>query len=138
MWGEISVNLLDELIDTYFTNNDPYDTYFDIKEKVIVYDADPAETGEPGIDWDDNDSDERYIEVPRITTDEAFRLMTRFAERVADERASNKLFDALDRPKPFRRFKDTLFEVGLRDEWFEFEFQYGKKEIEEWLKELGC
>ena len=132
------MNLLDELIDTYFTNNDPYDTYFDIKEKVIVYDADPAETGEPGIDWDDNDSDERYIEVPRITTDEAFRLMTRFAESVADERASNKLFDALDRPKPFRRFKDTLFEVGLRDEWFEFEFQYGKKEIEEWLKELGC
>jgi hypothetical protein len=131
MWGEISVNLLDELIDTYFTNNDPYDTYFDIKEKVIVYDADPAETGEPGIDWDDNDSDERYIEVPRITTDEAFRLMTWFAESVADERVSNKLFDALDRPKPFRRFKDMLFEVGLRDEWFEFEFQYGKKEIEE-------
>lgn len=138
MWGEISVNLLDELIDTYFTNNDPYDTYFDIKEKVIVYDADPAETGEPGIDWDDNDSDERYIEVPRITTDEAFRLMTWFAESVSDERASNKLFDALDRPKPFRRFKDMLFEVGLRDEWFEFEYQYGKKEIEEWLKELGC
>jgi hypothetical protein len=132
------MNLLEALIDTYLTNNGPYETYFDIKEKTIVYDGDPAETGEPGIDWDDEESDERYIEVPRITADEAFRLMERFAVSVSDKGASNKLFAALDRPKPFRRFKDTLFEVGLRDEWFDVEYQYGKKEIEAWLKELGC
>lgn len=34
--GGIGMDLLDKLIDTYFT--DPYKVFFDIKHKTIVYD----------------------------------------------------------------------------------------------------
>ena len=32
-----------------------------------------------------------------------------------------RLADALDRPKPFRRFKDALLDPSLRQAWFAFE-----------------
>jgi hypothetical protein len=126
------MNLLDELIDTYFMN-DMEDAYYDVIEKQIIYDFDVDDMDETEIDWDDEASFERYHIIPTITSPEAFQLMERFAESIGNER----LFGALQKRKPFRRFKDTLDEIGLRDEWFAFEYQYGKEQIEEWLEGLS-
>jgi hypothetical protein len=60
----------------------------------------------------------------------------RFADRVEDEQTRNRLFNALGRHKPFRRFKDILDNLGIRDEWFAFEYQCGKEQMEEWLEDL--
>lgn len=130
------MNLLDELIDIYLTNS-PDEAYYDIQQNVIVYDWNEAETGEPGIDWDEDGSDERYLPIPTISSDESFRLMEKFAASIEDERNSDKLFVALNSPKPFRRFKDTLFNLDLRDHWYEFEHQYGKQIMEEWSAVLN-
>ncbi|XJZ26935.1 UPF0158 family protein [Bacillota bacterium Lsc_1132] len=114
------MNLLDELIDIYLTNGSN-EAYYDLEKKEIVYDCREAKTGEPGINWDEDGSEERYLKIPTIDSAEAFRLMENFAASVEDKRKSDKLFDALDKPKPFRRFKDTLFNLDLRDQWFDFE-----------------
>jgi hypothetical protein len=37
---------------------------------------DEAYTGEPGIDWDDEESEERYIDVPKIDSNDSFYVMT--------------------------------------------------------------
>ncbi len=129
------MNLLDELLDIFLTN-EPDTAFYDLKTKEIVYDWNEAETGEPGIDWDEEGSEERYVGIPTIESSEAFRLMEKFAASVEDDRKSEKLFTVLDRPRPFRKFKDALFELDLRDQWYDFEYQYGKKRIEEWLKEV--
>jgi hypothetical protein len=127
------MNLLDELIDTYFMN-DMEDAYYDLIEKLIIYDFDEDEME---LDWDDEECFERYHIIPTITSPEAFQLMERFTDSVEDEQNRNNLFYALKGHKPFRRFKDTLDEIGLRDEWFAFEYQYGKEQIEEWLEGLS-
>lgn len=130
------MDLLDELINTYLMNSlDP--VYIDLQERAIVFDWDPAITGEPGIDWDDEDSETRYIKIPTIDASKGYRLMEQFTIQLDDERERDKLFRALDMKKPFRRFKDTLHDVGLQDDWYSFEHQFAKKEILEWLKTKG-
>ncbi|MEW9668217.1 hypothetical protein [Ammoniphilus sp. 3BR4] len=44
-----------------------------------------------------------------------------------------KLFNALDGQRPFRRFKDTLYELDLWDEWNKFERQKAEEEIQFWI-----
>ncbi|WP_423799662.1 hypothetical protein [Neobacillus sp. SAB-20_R2A] len=75
------MNLLDELIDTYLTNNIGQ-SYLDLETKQVVYDEDPLITGEEGIDWDDEENIDRYVEIPSIESFQAFRLMELFAAQV--------------------------------------------------------
>jgi hypothetical protein len=69
------MNLLNELIDTYFLNGMD-DSYYDVIEKKIVYDL-----GESDFESDDEESFERYHIIPTITSPEAFQLMERFTEK---------------------------------------------------------
>jgi hypothetical protein len=56
-----------------------------------------------------------------MTTGESFRIMEQFAESVKERTLQNRLFNSLNRPKPFRHFKDIIDNSGEnRDEWFEF------------------
>lgn len=68
---------------------------------------DEAYTGEPGIDWDDEENEERYIGIPQLASNEAYFVMTQFAKRTESD-PEMKLFDALNGYKPFRRFKDMF------------------------------
>jgi hypothetical protein len=132
----IALGLFDELIDTYLMNSlDP--VYFDLRERAIVFDWDPMITGEPGIDWDDEESETRYVKIPTIDASKSYKLMEQFAAQVEDERERDKLFRALDMKKPFRSFKDALLDICLQDDWYSFAHQFGKKEIQEWLQLKG-
>ncbi|QQZ62847.1 hypothetical protein JI735_10140 [Paenibacillus sonchi] len=46
-----------------------------------------------------------------------------------------KLVDALNGYKPFRSFKDVLYELDLWDEWNAFEEEHAVKATQEWLAE---
>lgn len=130
------MNLLDELIDTYLTNNIGQ-SYLDLETKQAVYDGDPLITGEEGIDWDDEENIDRYVEIPSIESFQAFRLMELFAAQVNDDKKSDPLFQTLSSShRPFRKFKDGLIEAGLETEWYAFKYQYAKKEMEDWLEFL--
>ncbi|WP_152966712.1 UPF0158 family protein [Sporosarcina globispora] len=127
---------VEELIDAYLEGDHSLSYYYDLAEKKVVLDEDPAITGEPGIDWDDEESDERYKAVPRMESFEAYKLRELFAESLSNKQASEILYQALSHKKPFRHFKDALYETGLWNEWNTFERSYGNKEIEKWLKAL--
>lgn len=130
------MNLLDELIDAYLVGDDTFRFYYDMVEKKVVMDADPGITGEPRIDLDDEENEERYAVIPKLETYEAFELRERFAESLENKKEAEKFWNALSRNKPFRRFKDALYETDLWDEWNEFEQKHARKEIEAWLIEL--
>ena len=85
------------------------------------------------IDWDDEESEDRYIGIPKITSHEAYSVMMAFAKQT-DKDPEMKLFDALDGNKPFRRFKDALYELDAWEEWNEFERQSAEQEIKDWLE----
>jgi len=70
------------------------------------------------------ENDEDYYEFHNMDSDESFKLMQQFAKNVTDKTLQMKLYNALDRPKPFRNFKNELemSDSDLRN-WFEFKLQ---------------
>ncbi len=79
---------------------------------------------------------ERYIFIESIGSNESFRVMEQFVEQLPEEKARNDLFDALNRRKPFRQFKDTLLDYpNIREKWFLFHDQEFKRKAQEWLED---
>lgn len=81
---------------------------------------------------------ERYLPIPSTSSNEGFRLMERFAGSQADDRVRDALFDALDRRRPFRSFKDALavFPV-VRDDWYVYQENWLREEALAWLESEG-
>lgn len=127
------MNLMDDLVEAYLDNNFEHPYYLDLQTGQVILDMDELYTGEPGIDWDDEENEERYIGIPKIDSNEAFYVMTKFAQRTESD-PEDKLFNALDGYKPFRRFKDTLYELDLWDEWNKFEYKYAEEMIKSWIE----
>jgi hypothetical protein len=127
------MNLMDQLIDAYLDNYLEHQYYLDLQTGQVILDLDEAYSGEPGIDWDDEENEERYLHVPKINSDTGYYVMVQFAKRTESD-PEMKLFDALDGRKPFRRFKDVLSELDLWEEWDKFERKYSEEEIQAWLE----
>lgn len=93
-------------------------SYLDTETGEILFTGDELEEETPQ-DIDDNP---RYVWIAPIESHESFRIMENFVASVSDTKAAAHLTDALNRPKPFRRFKDALLDYpALREDWFAFE-----------------
>lgn len=125
--------LMEELTEAYLDNNFEHPYFLDLQTGEVVLDLDEMYTGEPGIDWDDEENEDRYVDIPKIDSSEAFDVMMRFAKHTESD-PELELFDALEGRKPFRRFKDTLSELNIWDEWNKFERQYAEDQIKSWLE----
>jgi len=70
---------------------------------------------------------DRYIELPYTTSPEAYSIMEKFVQsnhlqEEHKESLKRKLRDALNKSKPFRRFKNILLDYPEeREQWFAFE-----------------
>jgi hypothetical protein len=73
------MSLMDELIDAYLDNNFEHPYYLDLHTGEVILDMDEMYTGEPGIDWDDEENEDKYICIPKIDSNEAFRKMENFS-----------------------------------------------------------
>jgi hypothetical protein len=101
-----------------------------------------------GDDFADEDPDaiapqvdaepERFRMLDTIPPREAFGWMERFASSQEDPATRDRLLDALDRPRPFRSFKDALFEFpAVREAWFRFEEERQIEYVRDWLRFEG-
>ena len=80
--------------------------------------------------------DDRFIEVPRIQSNAAYREMEDFVSTVQDAALSDELQDALDGRRPFRRFKDALgFYPDEEKRWFAFRDARLQMRVLEWLED---
>lgn len=77
--------------------------------------------------WDD------YVEIERPHSSDSFNFMVEFAEQLKDgNRLKDRLFDALNKNKPFSRFKFEIDNSGkFRQEWFDFKHD----KLENWVIE---
>lgn len=75
----------------------------------------------------ENNSDD-YIEINAMSSTESFEVMESFTQQVSDRVLQAKLYDALSKNRPFRRFKDIVDNEGdYRASWFEYK---NRKDIE--------
>jgi hypothetical protein len=101
------LELMDELVDAYLDNNIEHPYYLDLQTGQVILNMDEAYTGEPGIDWENEENEERYIDIPKITSDEAYFFMMKFAKQTELD-PDMKLFDALDGHRPWPDNTKTL------------------------------
>jgi len=83
------------------------------------------------------DSDD-WVEVPDLKFDlHEYRLMERFAASQSDERTRERQQDAITGKGAFRRFKDMVFKLDLRDQWFAYRNSAAEAVAREWLESEG-
>jgi hypothetical protein len=94
------------------------------------------ENGE-SLDYDDLDKfqDEKYIALPIVDSHEGYRDMEAFIETVKDSSLRNRLENALNQRRPFRRFKDVLMGSAEEERWFKFQTARNRERALEWLEE---
>jgi hypothetical protein len=81
---------------------------------------------------------ERYLEFPPIESRLAYRDMEEFVETVTDARFQQRLWRALDGPRPFRRFKDAIAdEPAVEERWFRVRDERQVAHAISWLAEEG-
>jgi len=81
---------------------------------------------------------DRYVQIPRIESYEAYNDMVEFAATVEDPHLRELLELALDGKGAFRRFKSVLARYPKeRERWFEFSDRRLRARIDEWLESIG-
>lgn len=78
---------------------------------------------------------DNYIRLPNQYEIDEFSIMVDFAESLDDEEVIHKLSKALNGRKPFRHFKDEIFYLGIREEYFAFQKSKYLQIAENWCKE---
>jgi hypothetical protein len=130
------LKLNEELIDAFLSQDDELSYAFHRVTGEIFLDAPESLTGEPEIDWDDEETAENLISIPQISSPEAFEVMVMFTkEQVPVVR--DQLLDILNGRKPFRNFKDKVQMMDLDDSWYSYENDYATKRLIQWLEENG-
>jgi hypothetical protein len=127
------MNFWDELIDAYMDNNEEHEYFLDLENGQLIFESSSYPSDE-SIDWDSEDALEKYVSIPQITSNEAFKVMEQFARQQTNENFSIQLFDALSKKKPFGRFKDAVNELDFKNDWYAYEKAHAKKEVKEWIE----
>ncbi|KPV42924.1 hypothetical protein AN477_15080 [Alicyclobacillus ferrooxydans] len=138
VWFMLKVSVsLDELCDAYEMNSDEISHYLDVNTGEILMRMDPLLTGYKDGDLEEElEDEERYLELPTIASRDAYGLMVDFVEIVTSTELQDRLNTALNGRKPFRTFKDVLFDFPEeREKWFKFERETHRREILQWLED---
>ena len=89
------------------------------KEMDLFYDEENP--WQDVIDKIENNRNE-YIRIEPMDSNQSFRVMEYFIEKIDSEQLREKLVITLNRPKPFRNFKYLMDNSKYRQNWFDFKF----------------
>lgn len=135
--SKIKVNL-DELCDAYAINNEELEHYLDVETGEVILWMDPLATGVRNEELEDELDEgfgERYLRLPKIESRDAYELMVWFTETVTSSSLRNRLEAALSGRRPFRAFKDVLYDFPEeREQWFKFEREAHRRQVLQWLQ----
>jgi Uncharacterised protein family (UPF0158). len=84
-----------------------------------------------------NKNFDRYVVIESMSSHKAFNTMVEFIDSIDDQDLKRKLIYLLNRPHPFRSFKNEIDYSGeYRDKWFRFKeeryIEWVESQIEEY------
>ena len=80
----------------------------------------------------------QFIPITPLPSWKSYNLMENFIETLPFGHARDALERAISKRKPFRRFKDTLFNFPkIQQAWFDYQEAHHRQWAEEWLRENG-
>ncbi len=124
----------EELVDAYEDSNVTHLYFIDTKNNEIIF-------VNEAIDDDASEKleeleDERYLYIPPRLPQDEFSIMEMFVYTIGDFDLAEKFHGVLEGEKPFRNFKDLLYNYPeLREKWFEYKHNTIKNETINWLCE---
>src|SRR5262245_49331143 len=76
-----------------------------------------------------------FVQLPTQFDIHEYSIMERFAQEYEDNRTSAELLRSIKDKGAFRRFKNTLLDLNIQAEWYEFRKREFEQIAIEWLEE---
>jgi len=130
---------VDDLIMALETHGLQLSHYLDRQtgEVLCLPDEDYMDPDEETKEKIENEPD-RYLLIDSLPSHEGWEIMSDFVESLRPGKIRDDLERAIHGRRPFRRFKDVLFDyLDTRDAWFAFEKNAFVQLAKDWLKEQG-
>lgn len=90
------------------------------------------------IRFDLVEQDARYFYLEPLTSHQGYDIMQDFASSQASEDIRDLLYDALEKKKPFRNFKNTLADfTDIEKQFYEYKNSRLKEILKKRLEEIG-
>jgi len=97
-----------------------------------------GEDVEEDFDIDDYLENPRFIQIEGTPSREGFQVMEEFIDTLESDHARRVLSFAISQRKPFRRFKDALYDLGdVQEQWYKFEREATMRQARNWLIDHG-
>jgi hypothetical protein len=80
------------------------------------------------------EGDARYLQLPSKFDINEYEMMERFSLYYPNEKISNILSEKIRGSGAFRRFKDTIYEYGIENDWFKYRDEAYKEIVIAWLE----
>lgn len=132
---DVDLEQLAMALENYFLD---YDTFFwvDPANGAVELWAEGVSDEAESEGWD---VDSRGgVRIEPIESHEAYQDMERFISTVADSTCRDQLIHAIDRSKPFRHFKDALYDLPeIQKQWHTFHDEVMQIRAIHWLRDNG-
>lgn len=130
---------LDDVIEAIELNSDEF-MYFYNKEtgEIILYE-DSMITGFKDEELEDEleENYDKYIRLPTRFEINPYNIMEEFIFSLPEGRLQDKLEQAIQGRKAFRRFKDAVYDAGIEEKWFKYESDSYRSIAIEWCRDNG-
>lgn len=128
---------LDDVLEAINFANDETEYYYSIKTEEVLMCFDGMINGEENseLEEDIEENFEGYIRLPGQYEIDEYSVMEEFIENLPEGRKQYELADAIRGKGAFRRFKDTVYDLGLEQKWFDFRDGEYVRIAREWCRE---
>ena len=106
-------------------------TESDIADELLGWEAETGQDVNTVLSSDD------YLQLPSRFDIHEYEIMERFCFSISDEKISDVLLSKIHGSGAFRRFKDTVYQYGIEENWFKYRDEAYKEIAVSWLESHG-
>ena len=130
---------IDELLNAMETNCDLSQWYYDIQEDKLIIISDDCDNSIEDYFWKkeiEAGEEDRFISTPTEYNIYEHNMMVTYANNHSTE-LRDILLGTLFKKGAFRRFKDTLYELDIQDNWYKYKKEEYIKIAYTWADKYG-
>ena len=131
------ITVTDDAVETVVAMDSEFDEVIEEGDDVIVEEVSDLQTEYYEEVKKVLSSDPDYLKLPSRFDIHEYEIMERFCLSVPDGKVSDVLLRKIRGSGAFRRFKDTIYQYGIEEDWFRFRDEAYKEIAVSWLGSNG-
>ena len=125
---ELLINEIADAMNCYSNEQDMV-WCIDLTAQEVTFTCDPSIVGKDCMP----EVGHLMIDIDRVPSRESFLIMENFTSECTSTNEQRLLNFALRQRHPFSAFKDAVWELGIQENWFRYEYSTLRKKAEEWM-----